>query len=60
VTKVQYDGPHEGVDVDYAGTVYTVARGGSVEVPKDLATELLARPDWSEPTQTAPARGEKG
>jgi hypothetical protein len=44
---VEYLGPHEGVIIPLpSGFSYECERNGTVELPDDLAEELVARGDW--------------
>lgn len=44
---VTYLGPHQGVIIPLpSGFSYECERDGNVELPDDLADELIARGDW--------------
>jgi hypothetical protein len=50
---VKYLGPHEGVIIPLpSGFSYECERDGTVELPDDLADELIARGDWK-PAKTS-------
>ena len=45
--SITYCGPHEAVIIPLAsGISYECDREGSVDLPNELAKELLAREDW--------------
>ena len=61
---VTYLGPHEAVIIPLpSGFSYECERDGTVELPDDLADELIARGDWK-PAKTSkstkePAKGKE-
>lgn len=59
---VSYLGPHEAVFIPLpSGTSYECDRDGTVELPDDLADELIARGDWKlDKASTKTTKPEKG
>lgn len=49
--NVRYDGPSDAVDIldPVREQVYTVARGDTIEVPDELAEQLLEQEIWNDP-----------
>ncbi len=55
--KVVYTGVHDAVEVsDGQGRVYRCERDEPVELPGDLARDLLEQSSWEEPTDKPRAR----
>jgi len=44
--KVKYVGPQEAIFIPHHDVEFQVERDGVVDVPAELATELLKRPDF--------------
>jgi len=55
--NISYQGPHQSVVIPLAsGVVYACDLGGDVEVPDELAAELIARGDWKPTKPTKPIK----
>lgn len=55
--KVVYTGVHDAVEVaDGSGRVYRCERDEPVELPDELATDLLTQSSWEEPTDKPKTR----
>ena len=55
--NISYQGPHQSVVIPLAsGIVYACDLGGDVEVPDELAAELIARGDWKSSKLTKPIK----
>ncbi len=46
MTLIRYTGPQEGLFIPHHDLHYEVERDGVVDVPDDLAKQLLKRPDF--------------
>lgn len=58
---VTYLGPHEAVTVPVpSGMSYECDRDGTVDLPNDLADELIARGDWKLAKTTKTTKPAKG
>lgn len=59
--KITYQGPHAAVIIPLpSGASYECERDGQVEVPDDLAEELVARGDWKLAKSKTTKKPEKG
>ena len=57
--KIEYHGPHDGVEVPLAdGRVIEAMHGTPVDVPEELAKSLLQQSTWRE-AKSAPAPTKK-
>lgn len=61
--NITYQGPHAAVVIPLpSGMTYECERDGQVEVPDDLAKELVARGDWKlakSKTNKTPEKGKE-